>query len=450
MSASTRPKTYTTRAVQALLLALVVGLFFVATRAVPDVNGGVGAIAAVGFLLLAGTLASELVEPLGLPHISGYLAAGVVAGPYVLKLLDHGVVEHLSPVNTLALSLIALAGGAELKLDLVRRGLRSLVWSTLLQTGFVFAVMAGVFAALRRVIPFAHDLAWGPLIGVALLWATLAVGRSPAAVLGILAELRPRGPLTDFSVAFVMTSDVVVVVLMAAIEAIVRPLIDPTASFTVTALGALGHELLGSVALGTTLGLVLAVYLRLVGRYLILVFLALGFGLTEILHYLQFEPLLTFLVAGFVVQNMTNQGGKLLDAIEKTGSVVYVVFFATAGANLDIPLLRSLWPVALALAATRGVATWFAGRMSGSAANDPAVLRSWGWSGLVSQAGLTLGMSAIVEREFPSFGSPFQALVIATVALNQVAGPILFKLALDRAGETSKVAEPAIEAGVEA
>ena len=64
----------------------------------------------------------------------------------------------------------------------------------------------------------------------------------------------------------------------------------------------------------------------------------------------------------------------------------------------------------------------------------------------MSQAGLTLGLSVIVEREFPSFGGPFRALAIATVALNEVAGPILFKLALDRAGEASKSEEPAIEA----
>ena len=41
---------------------------------------------------------------------------------------------------------------------------------------------------------------------------------------------------------------------MAAIVAVTRPLIDPTAVFSLEAFGALGHELLGSVALGTTLG----------------------------------------------------------------------------------------------------------------------------------------------------------------------------------------------------
>ena len=440
------PKGFGTRLVQALLLALVFGMLFLATRAVPEVEGGVGAVAAVGFLLLAGTLASELVEAFGLPHLSGYIAAGVVAGPHVLKLLGHEVVERLAPVNTLALSLIALAGGAELKLDLVKRGLKSLAWATLVQSSVVLVCMTGVFMALRRNIPFVHDLTLTGLLAVALLWGTLSVSRSPSAVLGILAQLRPRGPLTDFTLTFVMTSDVVVVVMMAAIMAIARPLLEPGAAFTLSAFGALGHELLGSVALGTTLGLVLAVYLRLVGRHLLLVFLALGFGLSEILHYLRFDPLLTFLTAGFVVQNLTAQGEKLLHAIEKTGSVVYVVFFATAGAHLDIPLLRRLWPIALTLAASRALVTWIAARIGSRLANDPPILRRWGWSSLVSQAGLTLGLSVIIEREFPAFGAQFRALAIATVALNEVVGPILLKFALESAGEAAKGEEAAIEA----
>jgi Kef-type K+ transport system membrane component KefB len=449
-SEAPRRKTFVTRATEALLLALVFGMMFVATRAVPEVNGGVGAVAAVGFLLLAGTLASEIVEAVGLPHLSGYIAAGVAAGPYVLKLLDHDVVERLSPVNTLALSLIALAGGAELKLDLVKSGLKSLVWSTLTQSVVVLLAMAGVFLGLRRMIPFAQALPLSAAVGVALLWGTLSVSRSPSACLGILAQVRSKGPLTNFSLTFVMTSDVVVVVLMAAMLAVARPLVDPSSAFTLGAFGALGHELLGSVALGTTLGLILAVYLRVVGKNVLLVLLALGFGLSELLHYLQFEPLLTFLVAGFLVQNLTDQGEKLLHEVEKTGSVVYVVFFATAGAHLDIPLLKSLWKVALALALTRALITWIASRISASLANDLPVLRRWGWSSLVSQAGLTLGLSVVIEREFPSFGGPFRALAIATVALNEVAGPILFKLALDRAGEASKAEEPAIEPRVAA
>jgi hypothetical protein len=277
------------------------------------------------------------------------------------------------------------------------------------------------------------------LVSVALLWGVLSVSRSPSATLGILAQTRASGPLMTFTLSFVMSSDVVVVVLLAGVLGLVRPLVDPSTSFSLQSFAILGHELFGSVALGTTLGLVIAAYLRLVNRQMLVVLLVLGFGVSTVLEYLQFDSLLTFMVAGFIVRNMSKQGQNFLTYIEKTGSVVYVVFFATAGAHLDVPLLRGLWPVALILAGTRAFATWIAARAASHLAGDPPVLRDWGWSGLVSQAGLTLGLSVIIARELPSIGTPFRALAIATVAVNEMVGPVLFKLALDRTGETSKV-----------
>ena len=120
---------------------------------------------------------------------------------------------------------------------------------------------------------------------------------------------------------------------------VARPLVDPSASFSAAAFVTLGHELFGSVALGTTLGLVLAAYLRIVNRQMLLILVALGFGASMVIDYLRFDPLLTFMVAGIVVRNMSQQGKRFVAAIEQTGSIVYVVFFATAGAHLDLPLL---------------------------------------------------------------------------------------------------------------
>jgi Kef-type K+ transport system membrane component KefB len=192
------------------------------------------------------------------------------------------------------------------------------------------------------------------------------------------------------------------------------------------------------VALGTTLGLVLAVYLRLVNRQMLLILVALGFAVSKIIDYLHFDSLLTFMVAGIVVRNMSQQGKRLVASIEQAGSVVYVVFFATAGAHLDLPLLRQLWPVAILLAGSRAIVTWVAARTADAFAKGPPTLRRWSWAGLVSQAGLTLGLSVVIAREFPTFGSAFRSLAVATVALNELAGPVLFKLALDRSGETSR------------
>jgi Kef-type K+ transport system membrane component KefB len=150
------------------------------------------------------------------------------------------------------------------------------------------------------------------------------------------------------------------------------------------------------------------------------------------------------MVAGFIVRNMSNQGHKFVEYIEQTGTVVYVVFFATAGADLDVPLLQQMWPVALLMAGSRAFITYVASRLACRMAGDVPTLRKWSWSGLVSQAGLALGLSVLVAREFPSFGTPFRALAIATVAINEMVGPVLFKLALDRSGETSRSPAPSL------
>ena len=74
-------------------------------------------------------------------------------------------------------------------------------------------------------------------------------------------------------------------------------------------------------------------------------------------------------------------------------------------------------------------------RLSGRLAGDSPLLRRWGFASMVSQAGLTLGLSAVIVRTFPSIGDGLRSLVVATVAINEVVGPIFFKLALERADE---------------
>ena len=104
-------------------------------------------VAVLGLLLTCGVLVGELLEAVKIPHLTAYLAVGVIAGPYVLKLVNHEMVDRLQTVNTLALALIAFAGGAELKIDLVKRSVRSLSASAFTQCVLVFV---GATRDLRR------------------------------------------------------------------------------------------------------------------------------------------------------------------------------------------------------------------------------------------------------------------------------------------------------------
>lgn len=431
------PRPLGERLLEAVVVLVLLALLVAARRLFPAFGSGAGTIASVGILLMGGAVLANLLELVGLPHLTGYLLAGVATGPYALGMVDHQSVEDLAPVNQLALSLIALAGGAELKLAALKSGFRSLAWATLWQNLLVMVVLATVFIAARPLLPFLAGVPTAGVVGVALLWGVVAVTRSPSATLGILSQTRAQGPLATFTLNFVMSSDVVVVVLLALVMTVARPLILPGSTFSMAAFRELGVELMGSISVGTTLGLLLAAYLRLgSGKGLALLLIALGLVFTELFDYLHFDWLLIFMTAGFVVQNLSKQGARFVTSIESMGEVVYVVFFGVAGAHLDLPVLRVLWPVALLFVVSRGVTSWVAGRVASRLAEDPPALRRWGWSGLVSQAGLALGISSSIQSEFPAFGAGLGALAVATVAMNEMVGPVLFKVALDRSGET--------------
>jgi Kef-type K+ transport system membrane component KefB len=433
-------KTALGRAMDLLSLGILFAIMWGATYIAPGYSGEAAVLGALGFLLLAGTLLSELVEVVGMPHLTGYLFAGIISGPYVLHLVDHEAAQRLEPVNTLAIALIALAGGAELRLDHLKRGLRSLLVALGLQTVIGIVLVGAVFFVARPA--FVQGFSTTAVLGVSILWGVMAITRSPSALLGVLSQTRASGPLARFSLAFVMASDIVVVVMLATAITIARPLVEAGATLSFSAFSSLGHEILGSVSLGTTLGLVLAAYLKVSGRQLLVVLIALGFGATEVLHYLNYEPLLTFMVAGFVVQNLSKQGERFLHAIEETGGVVYVVFFASAGAHLNVPLLKVFWPTALLLTAARAVVTIGTARLSAVLAKDDPVIKKWGWAPLISQAGVALGIASVVGNKFPAFGAAFRDVAVACVALNEMIGPILFKLGLDRAKESQEPTAP--------
>ena len=61
------------------------------------------------------------------------------------------------------------------------------------------------------------------------------------------------------------------------------------------------------------------------------------------------------------------------------------------------------------------------------------------WMGLVSQAGVTLGLTILIASEFPGWGLQVQTLMVALIAIHELVGPILFRSALGKAGEIGRM-----------
>ncbi|MBI3994148.1 MAG: cation:proton antiporter, partial [Candidatus Lambdaproteobacteria bacterium] len=176
-------------------------------------------------------------------------------------------------------------------------------------------------------------------------------------------------------------------------------------------------------------------YMQRVGHELPLLVLGVAFAAVALLPGLHLSGMLACMVAGFYIENFSPHGDDLMRAIERHALPVYVVFFTLAGAGLDVPALRATWPLAVFLVLLRLLLTTLGTVLGAALGRAPRPVLACAWSGFVAQAGINVGIAALVGQRFPQFGESVQTVLLAMVALNQIAGPVLFRLGLTRAGE---------------
>lgn len=431
----------------------VLGLLFGGMQLIrPLGTAGYGseALLAFGFLILAAYAAGELSVALRVPKLVGYLVAGVAFGPYALNTVSADAVADLAPVSSLAIALIAFLAGAELRWTEVRERGTAILRILGVELSASLLAIAGFLVAARDHVAFLRGSPWAAVIAFSVVFASIAIVHSPAVTMALLAETRARGPVSRTSLGVVLISDVVVVLVLTATLALARLLV-PTTGSDVPALtiGAVGWEVGGAALVGAAIGGLVALYLRFVGRELFLFAVMVAFFGAEVSSLLHVEPLLTLICAGFVAENTSarEHGAALREAMERAAAPVFVVFFALAGAQIVLPQLAELWPLVLPLALVRGGAMWLGSRLgvrwSGISGEEAALLRRHLWSGLIPQAGVAIGLSAVVVHTYPNRGEGIRALFLALVAVNQALGPILFRRALDRSGEIPRE-EPAV------
>jgi Kef-type K+ transport system membrane component KefB len=410
---------------------------------------------ALGFVLVVSFLAGEAASRLRMPAITGYILTGVLFGPYVLRLvspqltvLREDSVSTLQLLDGMALGLIALTAGGELKLSLLRQRWRGIAWVTALQTLIVLFVVGGAVFLLRGSFPRLEALP--PALGVAAcaLIGITAVANSPATTIAVIQESRAKGPMTELILGITVLKDVVVISLFTVILATSLTLFEPGRGLDPQFLGVLAWEVFGSIALGLALGYLVRLYMRHIGRDLPIIILGLAFISVAVSGKVHVSGLLLCMTAGFYIENFTNRGEELIEALERHSLPVYVIFFTIAGAGIDLPSLARTWPLALLIVGAR-----LAGKVSGTAlgariSDSGSASVRFGWSGFVAQAGVTLGLAVLINRSlsrsFPELGAYLSSLILGVVAVNQIIGPVVFKWGLQRSGESRAKPEASI------
>jgi Kef-type K+ transport system membrane component KefB len=141
--------------------------------------------------------------------------------------------------------------------------------------------------------------------------------------------------------------------------------------------------------------------------------------------------------AGFVIENLSPAGDRMIRGIEAVSVIIFAFFFAIAGADLDLSAIPEFWLAALLLFGGRVAFTWVGTRVGARRGGAPAVVRSLGWKGLVSQGGVSLLLILSIEEAFPSVGDGVVSLAMAIIIVNILGGPVLLKQALGRVRSAS-------------
>lgn len=396
---------------------------------------GSQALLSLGFLILAAYTVGEMAKRFGIPKIVGYLASGVVFGPHVLGAVQADGASQLEPISDLAVAIIAFLAGAELKWDEVRERGGVLLKILTAELGLTFVALAGAIYLARGWIPPAADIPPVEAAAFALLFAAVAIVHSPAVTMALLTETRARGPVARTTLGVVLLADVVVVLLFSAVLALARVMAPPPGASAGPSLGMVVWEIGGALVIGAAMGAAVAAYLRFVGKEMIFFGVLVAFFGLELTRVAHVELLLTLLVAGFVAENVSSHGDKLREAMERAAAPIFVVFFALSGAKIELGEVAPLLPLVVPIAVVRAAAIWGGVKLGARWAGTSDGESRYVWMGLVSQAGVAIGLAAILASAYPDKGPYLAGMLLALIAVNESVGPILFRRALSKSGE---------------
>lgn len=417
-----------------VILSLLAGLAYSARSFLPSGAPGHGSAAlAFGFLLLACLQTGRIFHALELPHLTGFLLTGLLFGPEVLGLLGKAELADLALIKRVAVGLIALSAGCELNFKRLRPRLGTVLRVSGLALSLSLVLLWGFLFVAVAFLPLGEGLSAPQRAVVALVGANALVALSPAVVVGIVSETRAQGPLTELALALVVVADLVVLVVFTMTEAVVGTVFEVDGASGAVSLA--GH-ILGSLLLGAILGFVLAIYVQRVGRKVGLFVFGLLFVVAEGGGALHLDSLLVGLAAGLFLENVSDvSGDHVARETEAATLPTFAVFFGVVGAEIHLHDFMTVAPWALCAALVRAAGMSVGGIVGARRSGMPEHLARQVPYGLLPQAGVAIALALLVAQKFGAWGAALSTLLLGTIVVNELVGPILWRMAVVRVGE---------------
>ena len=400
----------------------------------------------VSIALVAGLAMSRLVKPLKLPAVTGYLIAGILIGPYCLGQFGLSLFSSLAGVKSLgiisdvALGFIAFSIGTEFELaNLKQIGKQAAVIGivqALVAMIFVDAALIGLHFVLGDKLP----------LSVAITLGAIATATAPAATIMVVKQYKAKGPLTDILLPVVALDDAVGLIAFAVSFGVARAIQSGTIDM-ISILVEPIIEVVGSLVLGTLLGFLFSWVESLFksnSKRLCLsitfVLMAISLSMREFQIgrvHIGFSSLLVCMMLGTVFCNVSDKADELMEKTDKWTMPIYVIFFVLSGAELQLDVFSDLAIVGVGVVyiVFRSLGKYMGAFGSAKATGCRESIVKYLGIALLPQAGVSIGMSITALELGETEGVLVRNIILFSVMIYELVGPMLAKIALMKAGD---------------
>ncbi|EFK10073.1 universal stress family protein [delta proteobacterium NaphS2] len=398
---------------------------------------------ALAIILGAGFFIAKLGQLVRLPSVTGYILAGVLLGPSALNLVsEETITEKLGHFTQIALMLIAFGIGEHLEISRLKRSLKSVGLIGISETSGAFLfVMLGTFFVARVSGVGESGRTLQDYAVLALLFGAVSVATAPAATLHVMREMKAAGPLTTTLMAIVAVDDGLAIIFFGIAMSAARQIVGAGGGSMAVAIISSMTEIVASLMLGIITGLIIDFVIHRLNRLdeVLTVGLSLLLLCGETARLAHFSPLLAGMAVGFTIVNRDRRDVRLFRVINRFEPPIYVLFFTLAGAHLDLSALIIAGWVGLVYFLLRALGKLagcsFGGRL---AAAPEKVVRYLGLA-LIPQAGVAIGLIFLIRGDavLGSYASIIIPVVLGSVVLSELTGPVCARIAVEKAGEAS-------------
>lgn len=395
----------------------------------------------LGATVIIGLFGGKATKRIRLPSIIGYMVVGVLLGPSLLDLLSEGRQEEISFITDIALGFVALTIGLELSFSTLRKQGWSMILIIITESLLAFALVTAMVTLLTGNLP------------MALLFGAIAPASAPAGTVAVIQEYRTRGPLTRALYSVVGFDDGLGIVIFGFASAIAVSLVEAETGASVYSTGELLLEPLKeigiSIGLGGLVGILFSLLVRRLKSGSDIFILSTGavFLVVGAAELFSMSLILSNMVVGIVTVNALPHrvSENIRSGISGIMPLLFVLFFVLAGGNLHVAAIPALGLLGLVYMVGRSAGLVSGAWIGATLGRAEKVIQRYLGLGILSQAGVAIGLALAVKQEFTplgEIGAQIGAAVITTITATSIffelVGPILTKHALEKAGEISE------------